>query len=81
MTLESMVALGATITTLALAPFLYIWKSTMARLEELEKKSKDCASRDEVKDLIKESQEATKEDLDEIKARLDKIIDRLIDQK
>lgn len=81
MTLESLITIGATVLSIALAPIVYVYRSIMQRLEALEQANKNMMSKEDVRVLIEDKTEAMKSDLDEIKVRLDRIIDRLLDNK
>jgi hypothetical protein len=80
MSLEYIIML-LTLASLLAPPFIYQWKELMQRIKSLEEAVKTRTTEEEVRQLIDDKMESSKEDLHEIKARLDKIIDNLITKK
>lgn len=80
MTIESLVTVSITILMAALAPFLYIWRSTVARIETLEKRQQETLTKEETRRLIEDKTDSLKEDLQDIKDSLNRIIDKLIEK-
>ena len=80
MTLESLITIGATIIAVVSAPFIFMWKQMINRVEQLEKKQQETYSKEETRLLIEDMKSDVKEDLSEVKTRLDKIIDKLMNQ-
>lgn len=81
MTLESIITIGITILSIVIAPIVYIWKNIMSRLDNLEKQQVKIITKEEARELIDDKIDSMKEDMVEIKVRLDKIIDRLINKE
>ena len=50
------------------------------RVEQLERKQQETYSKEETRLLIEDMKSDVKEDLSEVKTRLDKIIDKLMNQ-
>jgi len=78
MSWESIVVITATILSIITTPVVYIYKSIMQRIETLEKETNDKMTESEVRILLDDKLEPMKDDLHEIKTRLDSILDRLI---
>ena len=81
MSFETIFAISITILSIVLAPVLYIWKSVMSRLDELERRQHNKMDHKEVRLLIEDKINPLHEDLQEIKKSLDRIVDKLIDKK
>lgn len=80
MSIESLIAIGVSLISLIAAPFIYIWKSVMQRIEILERNQSKKMDADQVKELLLDKLQPLKEDIKGIENKLDKIIEHLIDK-
>lgn len=81
MSLESIITITFTVLGLVLGLVGYIWRNAVSRIENLEKNMQDKTSEQDVRQLLNDKLEPVKEDLQEIKTRLEHILDNLINKK
>ncbi len=78
MSWEQIITIGTTVFTIISAPVLYIWRTTVHRIDNLEKEQVTKVDRAEVKELINERLDPVHEDLNEIKNRIESLINYII---
>ena len=67
MTLESIITVSIATITLVTAPFLYIWKNAVSRIEKLEEEVDSKMSETEVRQLLADKLEPISRDTREVK--------------
>lgn len=70
---------GLTLLSFVLAPILYVWRTTVSRIDNLEQETKTKMSENEVRQLVDDKLESVKDNLHDIKLSLQQILDKLID--
>jgi len=80
MSWESIVVIGATILSLISAPFLYVWKGHVKRLEKLEDMMQTKQTEQDVRTLLDDKLEPVRSDLQEIKERINHLLDTIINK-
>jgi hypothetical protein len=78
MTLESIIIVGATVLAAVSAPFVYIYKAMEIRVAHLENQQKETYSKEETKELIHDKLEVVKDNLEDIKLNINKILDAML---
>lgn len=78
MSWESIVVIVATVISVVSAPFVYMWKTTMQRIETLENQIDLKVTDAEVRAIVTDKIEPLKENMQSVDRKLDFIIDHLI---
>jgi hypothetical protein len=79
MSVIDIISLGITGLSLVLSPLVYIWRTTVHRIEKLESQHSTKIDETKVRQLLDDKIDPVKEDLIQIRDRLDSIIDKLLD--
>lgn len=69
-----------TIFSLIISPIVFIGRTMIKRIDNLEEAQKSYTTKEEVRLIVADKIEPIREDLSEIKTRIDKIMDHLVNK-
>ena len=81
MGIDSIVTIGVALLGLVLPPIVYVWRDIVSRIKDLEKAQKDNMDEKEIRLLISDRLDPLKEDLQELKIQINKLINHIIEKR
>jgi HAMP domain-containing protein len=78
MNIETIITLAATGLAVLTAPLVYLWRSVMARLDNLETEMKKKISEEDVRQVINDKIEPINDKCDDIKASINQILEHIL---